>query len=154
VEPQHFIDAHKAWLGVLLPLCFVGFWCLITGLVSFLGGWHTLSERFVATTPFPGITEGLQSGQMRWGVNYRGCLRLGANQEGLSLSVLFLFRFMHPPLFIPWHEIRVSRRKRLLFGDYVTLSIEREQEIPLRIAGATAQMLSDSAGTAWPVEEV
>lgn len=66
---------------------------------------------------------------MRWLANYRNCLRLGANQDGLYLAVLFLFRFMHPPLFVPWSEIKITR-KRGLFGEYVTLTMGRDAGIP------------------------
>lgn len=36
------------------------------------------------------------------------------NKEGLGISVLFLFRPFHPPLFIPWDQINIGERSRLL----------------------------------------
>jgi hypothetical protein len=38
-------------------------------------------------------------------------LTLGVSQQGLYLASMFLFRFMHPPLLVPWSEIKVRRSK-------------------------------------------
>ena len=45
------------------------------------------------------------------GVNYRSCLTIGGNSEGIYLSVLFLFTAGSSPLFIPWNEIKIVKRK-------------------------------------------
>ena len=48
---------------------------------------------------------------MRWLAHYNNVLTLGASQRGLYLASMFLFRFMHPPLLVPWSEIKVRRSK-------------------------------------------
>lgn len=89
---------------------------------------------------------------MRWSAHYGNCLRLGANGDGLYLAVLFLFRFMHPPLLVPWREIKVRRKKRWLFGESVIFTMGVDLGIPLRISGASASMLREAAGLHWPQE--
>ena len=63
------------------------------------------------------------------------------------------FRFMHPPLLVPWSEIRVRRKKGWVF-EYVTFAMGHELAIPLRIRGKLAAKLRESAGSYWPVEDV
>jgi hypothetical protein len=96
--------------------------------------------------PFPlnGAKWGMQSGRMRWLANYNNVLTLGASQQGLYLASMFLFRFMHPPLLIPWSEIKVQRSKGWIF-DYVTFTMGHELAIPLRIRGNLAAKLRESA---------
>ena len=52
---------------------------------------------------------------MRWLANYNNVLTLGASQEGLYLAAMPFFRFMHPPLLVPWSNIKVRRSKGLFF---------------------------------------
>lgn len=65
---------------------------------------------------------------------------------------MFLFRFMHPPLLVPWSEIKVRKSKGWFF-EYVTFTIGQELAIPLRIRGKLAAKLRESAGNCWPIEE-
>ena len=95
----------------------------------------------------------MQSGRMRWLTNYNNMLTLGVSPEGLYLASMFLFRFMHPPLLVPWSEIRVRRKKGWAF-EYVTFAMGHELAIPLRIRGKLAAKLRESAGSDWPVEDV
>jgi len=89
---------------------------------------------------------------MRWLANYNNLLTIGASQQGLYLASMFLFRFMHPPLLVPWSEIKVQRRKGWVF-EYVILTMGHELAIPLRIRQTLAAKLRESAGSFWPVEE-
>jgi hypothetical protein len=59
--------------------------------------------------------------------------------EGLYLASMFLFRFMHPPLLIPWSEIKVRRQKGWVF-EYVIFTLGHERAIPLRIRAKSAQL--------------
>jgi len=44
-----------------------------------------------------------------------GILNFWISPEGLYLKVNILFRPGHPPLLIPWPDVRVLRRRDLLF---------------------------------------
>ena len=137
----------------VFPIFFVCLWLFICAVISYTGGWATLSQFFRTQFPFPGAKWQLQRGQMRFGVGYNGCLTVGSSPVGLYLAVLSLFRFMHPPLLVPWHEIKVKRSTHWLLGEYVTLTLGREAAIPLRIRGKLAAGLRDGAGGSWPIEE-
>ncbi len=95
----------------------------------------------------------MQSGQMRWWMYYNNVLTIGVNREGLYLAAMFLFRFMHPPLLIPWSEIK-ARKSKGWFFEYVTFTMGRELAIPLRIHVKVAAKLRDAARDCWPIEEM
>ena len=139
-------------LPVILPTYLIGLWLLISAIVSYIGGWFSLSRAFCAPDEFKGPKWKFQSGRMRWGTNYGSILTLGANQDGLYLAVMPLFRFMHPHLLVPWNEIKVRRSKGRLF-EYVTFLMGHEVSIPLKVLGKVASKLRDIAGSSWPMEE-
>jgi hypothetical protein len=150
---QRFIDHHPAAFAAIFPVYFVTLWLLIGAIISYTGGWHSLSKIYRTQVPFSGAKWRGQSGQMRRLTNYNRVLTLGASQEGLYLACMFLFRFMHPPLLIPWSEIKVRRTKGWVF-EYVIFTLGHELAIPLQIRLKLAERLRNEAGNSWPVEEV
>jgi hypothetical protein len=79
-------------------------------------------------------------------------LTVGADPSGLYLSVMFLFRIGHPPLFLPWHEVSVRRRWKVLGLRYVELRLGQEEQLPFQISGTLADRIKAAAGASWPVE--
>jgi hypothetical protein len=150
---QHLIDQHPAAFAAVFPTYFLCLWFLVASVVSFVGGWFSLARLYRTRVPFIGSKWREQSGQMRCLTNYNRVLTLGTSQEGLYLASMFLFRFMHPPLLIPWSEIKVRRKKGWAF-EYVIFTMGHELAIPLRIREKLAAKLRDSTGCNWPVEEV
>lgn len=102
---------------------FVCLWCAVGFLLAFLGGWRTLAKRFRCTSPFSGSTWGAQSGFMRWMVGYGRCLAVGADATGLFLRTMLLFQAGHPALFVPWDEVSIQKRWKLLFFRFVEFSL-------------------------------
>jgi hypothetical protein len=149
---QQFIDQHPSLFIAIFPAYFIALWLLVGAVISFVGGWFSLSRVYRAKIPFNGAKWRGQSGQMRWLANYNNVLTLGASENGLYLASMFLFRFMHPPLLIPWSEIRV-RKSRGWFFEYVTLTMGHELLVPLRIRAKMGERLRNAAGNRWPVEE-
>jgi hypothetical protein len=138
--------------AAIFPIYFLCLWLLVGATISFVGGWFSLAKVYRTRVPFDGAKWGMQSGQMRWLANCNSVLTLGVSQQGLYLSSMFLFRFMHPPLLVPWSEIKVRRNKGWFF-EYVIFTLGHELAIPLRIREKLAAKLRDSAGNCWPVEE-
>ena len=91
---------------------------------------------------------------MRWGTNYKHCLTVGADPTGLFLSVLFFYRVGHPPLFLPWSELSIRRRRRILFFKYVEFRLGREEQIPFLIREDFADQIRAGAASNWPAEAV
>ena len=48
----------------------------------------------------------MRSAQFRSGCNYNNCITFISGPSGLQISMPFFFRFQHPPIFIPWSELR------------------------------------------------
>lgn len=149
---QRFVDQHPAVFVAILLFYFLSLWVLVGAIGSLIDGWFSLSRVYRTQAPFDGAKWSMQSGQMRWLTNYNKVLTIGVGPQGLYLATMFLFRFMHPPLLIPWSEIKVRRKKGWVF-EYAILTLGHELAIPLRIRRKTAEMLRESAGTYWPVEE-
>ena len=146
---RHSIDTQ---FPVIFPVFFIALWCAISLLASRLTGWAALARRFSSTTPFTGQTWNWQSARMRWTTHYGSCLTVGADPSGLYLSVMFLFRMGHAPLFLPWHEVSVRRRWKVLGLRYVELRLGQEEQLPFQISGSLADRLKAAAGSGWPVE--
>jgi hypothetical protein len=114
LEPQWFI-----------PL-FALMWFAISGLLSLLGGWWSLASRFPVEEEIQGERFRFVSGSMGLPfvpVNYGNCLFLTINDQGFRLGILFLFRFLSPPLFIPWASVDSVVEKRFLLMRYTAIRI-------------------------------
>ncbi|HEX2210844.1 MAG TPA: hypothetical protein VHG93_24385 [Longimicrobium sp.] len=108
VEPMGPLGIVLIVLGFLVffPLMWFG----VTGLLSVLGGWHELGASYAAG---PAAREGRPAGRwvtggmqrMLFPVSYRNCLNVSLYADGFGLSVARVFRFRHPPLFIPWTAV-------------------------------------------------
>jgi hypothetical protein len=149
---ERLIDQHPSVFALIFPIYFLFLWLLVGAVISLVGGWFSLAKVYRTRVAFDGAKWKMRRGRMRWLANYNNVLTIGASQQGLYLASMFLFRFMHPPLLVPWSEIKVRRSKGWVF-EYVILTMGHDLAIPLRIHGTLAAKLRESAGTDWPVEE-
>lgn len=88
---------------VIFPL----FWMAITYLISQMSGWSAMAQHYRTDTKPEGYSTSMNSGMIGWS-RYNGVLQLVLNEKGLYISILFLFRIGHPPLFIPWEHIELG----------------------------------------------
>jgi hypothetical protein len=112
------------------PILFVGMWLVVCWVIAQMG-WATLARHFRASVPSTAATT-LTSGRIN-AINYNGCLRVGATDDGLKLSILLPWKLGHPDLFIPFRHIRVSTEKRW-FTHFVVLDVLSEDGSSVRIA--------------------
>ena len=108
-----------------LPL-FGAMWIGINALLSILGGWFTLAKRFRAESEPTGDQFRFVSGSMGiryFPVNYRNCLFVIVSSTGVHISVLFLFRVMSPPLFIPWSDVESVEEHTFLFSHTMLMRV-------------------------------
>lgn len=150
---QNWLDQHHDALWIIIPCYTVTLLLLVSAVISFIGGWTTLAKRFRLGQPFVGEKWRGQSAQMRWIAGYGNCLTLGCSPQGLYLAIMPLFRFRHPPLLIPWDEVKISRA-RILFFQYVRFGLGRDLDVPLYLRPRLADRLQRAAGNHWPIEEV
>jgi len=136
---KEFIDAYPV-------LIFIGIWIVVMILSAKLSGWQTIARYYRSDSPFHGVRFRFQGARMRFWTNYNSSLTVGANKMGIHLSVWFLSRIGHPPLFIPWRDITMTDRKKL-FVRQVALQFARCPSIPFvitrRLADKIAQAKED-----------
>lgn len=138
--------AINSWFAnpLVFILSFVAFWCAVCFLISFITGWYALALHFRAQTEPLGET--LSAGPffytiyMRFWSHYSSVIRLTAASDALYLAVLFPFRVGHPPLRIPWDEIKLGRAQRF-FITKVELTLGNQEKIPMRISQRMARNL-------------
>jgi len=85
-------------------------WLTISLILSYWSGWNELAQYYrYQDQPI------LKKKHFQWlsmrGVNYKTCMTIGGNEQGLYLSVLFLFSLGSPKLFIPWQDISILKKK-------------------------------------------
>jgi hypothetical protein len=123
---------------------FVAFWCAICFLTSLLTGWHALVRRFTKQSEPLGETRTagpfFYTVYMRFWSHYGSVIRFTAADDALHLSVLFPFRVGHPPLRIPWNEIRFAKARRYFFAK-IEMTLGNEERIPMRISQRMARNL-------------
>lgn len=122
---------------------------MISFIISRISGWTSLAEIYRYTDPFNGSRWRFQSAGMRWMMSYNNCLTIGLNERGLYLSIFFIFRFGHPPIFIPWNDISITNKKGLFFK-YIEFRFRRFPFLFLRINKRLAERISHSASSSWP----
>lgn len=122
---------------------FTALWLLVGLLNSALSGWQRLATRYATEKPFSGHKWTWESGQMRW-VGIRNCLTVGADRNGLYLAMLVVFRFRHPPLFIPWSDISITP-KRSFFRKGMEFRLGGNDGVPLWLSADLAERLRQAS---------
>ena len=106
------------------------------GLPYLLGrasGWTALAAEYRLNGQFDGKRWWFQDITLRNWCGYNGCVSVGANAEGLYLNTIFWVA--HPPLFIPWSDLSVSRREIKFLGFRVGMVEFTAARVPgIRIA--------------------
>ena len=135
--------------GLLLPAGIL-IWMCVCVLIAWFSGWWELGRVYRASGPFSGTLWRCQSAGFRWSTSYSGVLNVGVNADGLYLSVLFLFRVAHPPLFIPWCDISARAKRAWFLVDLVELRCRQAAGVPISVPQRLALRIEREAGSAWP----
>lgn len=133
----------------LLVLVILVCWACISYIIAHIGGWFTLARFYRLSGTFIGERWRFQSAQLRWKIGYNNCVTIGASPVGLYLSVMFILRFGHPSLFVPWSDISVRVIKGL-FTPVLEFRFQQAPAIPLRVSERLSQKIRALAGTSWP----
>lgn len=109
-------------------------WSFTLFLLS-LGGWRSLATRFREPRPVSGKDLGYRS--FRIGrTNYNAVVNVTVTRDGLYFKPMFLFRVFHPPILVPWREIKSINTKNFVLLKYQSLGIGNpriaEISIPVR----------------------
>lgn len=68
------------------------------------------------------------SGMVGW-VSYRNVLKVSAEQTGLYLAVFGLFRPGHPPLLLPYYDIKSVERSQGFWQPLLLITVGRAETI-------------------------
>lgn len=117
----------------MFPLGVAGLWCGVCWLLSVMGGWSRLAERFPARGEPTGQSYRIQSARFGW-VNYSGCLTIHASHDGVRIAVWPLFRIGHPPLFIPRREMTDVRERKVLWLELVRFTVDARPPVTIELA--------------------
>lgn len=109
------------------PWFFVFFafmWLAITGGLALLSGWRSLATNWPRQSKPKGKRFWFASGAIGIGllpVRYSNCLTVTVADDGLGIEILFPFRFLSPPIFIPWKQIASVPEGQFLFFRHVVV---------------------------------
>jgi hypothetical protein len=119
-------DLQKLAIVVFAALGFILYINVLCILIAWWSGWRTLAARFRHQFNESVRISGWYSARMRWGCHYNNALKVGVNSEGLSLATMVILP-QHPPLLIPWSEIRVMRRTKVFWWTLIYLELGQER---------------------------
>jgi hypothetical protein len=123
---QHFIVAVILW------------WSFCCFLLPFLSGWYFLARRYRSDRQAPKKLWRFCNGSLRF-LNHGSSLTLGADSQGFHIAMFPLFRIGHPPLFIPWHDVKA---KSYRFLPMVKFRFAKIPSVNLILWKSTAAKLS------------
>jgi len=121
----------QAFDPVVFPIACVAMMLLATGIIARVSGWSRLAARYQTDKTFPDETKGWQSAVFGM-TSYRGCIWVGCDQNGLYLKTgpWIVYRFQHPPLFIPWSAISEAKQIQRFWRKYIKIVL-RDPEISI-----------------------
>lgn len=149
-----------ATLILAIIVGFVGFfaalWLLITTLLLKMAGWGSLSERFPDRSDETRKRFALQTGAIGphplASVNFKLCLTMEVCEAGLRITIMKLLAPFAEPIFIPWDELAVEKRKFLGFA-YYDLLFGGEGEGHMLISKRLGRRISEASEGALKLPE-
>jgi hypothetical protein len=121
-----------------LPLAFLALWLSLCAIFAVTSGWVSLALRFRAHSQPEGpriIGQITQIGIIR----ETRATHMILSEAGLYLYSNILFRIFHPPLLIPWPEVRLIREVKTLWGS--TYKLDLASVTSLRVTRAAYEAL-------------
>jgi len=125
---------------------FVAIWLTVSALISRLSGWSRLAEQFRSDAPASGEHFRFVSGSMGralFPASYKSCLSVAVSPAGFHLSIQFPFRFLSPPLFIPWTEVESVQEGRWLFVRKTAIRLRNQWPV-ISLYGRAGRCVSES----------
>lgn len=121
---ESFLNASNAAVWFLAAIILV--WLGASVLLSVMSGWHQLASRLRATSPIEGERyrfTSLSLGSGAFPMSYRNCIFVTVGRSGFVLSVLFLYRMFHPPIYVPWSAVKTAHPEQRWFLMYTAVYI-------------------------------
>jgi hypothetical protein len=117
-----------------LPLFVVGMWLAVGGLLSTLSGWPFLAKRCPGGPRPSGAVLRRQVVGIGF-VSENGVTHMVVSEGGLYLWATPIFRFLRPPILVPWAQVAYVSENRFLWS----------HSHLLRLGGITSIRIKDRA---------
>jgi hypothetical protein len=119
---------------VIFPL----FWAMVVWLISRVG-WAALANEWQTQNPPFGKMYSMVTARVGL-ANYRNTLQIHLNQSGIFLEPIWLFRFGHARLFVPWQDV-VALKSASFFRLLAGVRLELQNGKSLTLYGQVAKDL-------------
>jgi hypothetical protein len=116
---------------LLLVFAIPAYVWFICKMICMMSGWNVLARRFTYEGSFEPRWK-WRSARMRMYARYNHAINFGADDLGLYMRTVAILP-AHPPLMIPWNEIRYVSESKILYWKFVTLSLGTTENIPFTI---------------------
>lgn len=131
---------------ILIPIVVLGSIFFMGPSLARMSGWAKLADPYATDRECQGFKLQGRRGQFGKWMGYKGILTLGVDGQGFYLSVSWLFKSGHPPLFFPWKEIRASEKKMWL-QDWVVLEFTQVPGLTLALHKNDVETLNANGGS-------
>lgn len=112
-----------------------------------VSGWHSLAKKFPASAEPANLNPRQNGGVGAISlIQVRGLIRAAADKGGLYFAFPKFLRLGHPPLQIPWRELRVTRDKHLLGRRVLHLQVGEPKVGQLYLRGGVADRVAERLG--------
>ena len=129
-------------LGVI-PFA-IAFFAALPFLDARVTGWHALAQRFAAVGEPARVNAHQNGGVGSVGLVYlKGLMRAAADERGFYFAFPKFLSAGHPPLHIPWSEMRVMSDKTLLGMRVVQLQVGEPKVSRIYLRGGVADSVID-----------
>lgn len=150
-----FIDLYSLLLGMGAALGgALGIFLLISLVlysVAWIGGWRNLAEAYPGKPQLEGGTWRFSSLEFGYWARYGNCVTLGGDREGLHLSMIWVFKAGHAPIFVPWSEIWVAGRSSFVgFFPKVALGFRKLPVLRLWISADLLREIQEAVKALGP----
>jgi hypothetical protein len=140
-------------LEPLYPVLLVGMWLFISFTMSRTSGWSDLARvhpepKGMARTPvwsFWRSSVGMRAAWLPLSSSYGGCVSIQVAATGLHLRMWPIFRFGHPPVFVPWADVETMAWKRFLIFRSLVVH-PRGVGTRIHLSGAPARAVEEVYG--------
>jgi hypothetical protein len=100
-------------IATVVGIVFLGvFVCgLSLALHAHFSGWYSLAQHYRTSAPFSGQTWHFRAASFRTLSTYWLTLTIGASHDGLYLAQCWPWSWTHPPLLIPWADVKFEAKR-------------------------------------------
>jgi hypothetical protein len=132
----------------LILLVYALVWCVVLTLIGRASGWWALARKYRYTGHrFDGSRWRFQHIQLRWSMNYSGCVTVGASTDGIYLGLIPWFDIGHPKIFVPWAETKVEMKHTRWTGEYMEITFPNVPGTVVRFGERLAKRIAATFNT-------